>query len=54
MTSMCVTTMRNWSMYIFTPRAPTSAVLEEAVASLIKKQNKIISCALEIARQSSM
>jgi hypothetical protein len=54
MTSMCVTTMRNWSMYIFTPRAPTSAVLEEAVASLIEKQNKKISCALEIARQSSM
>jgi len=42
MTSMCVTTMRNWSMYIFTPRAPTSAVLEEAVASLIEKQKKNI------------
>jgi len=27
-------------MYIFTPRAPTSAVLEEAVASLIEKQKK--------------
>jgi len=40
MTSMCVTTMRNWSMYIFTPRAPTSAVLEEAVASLIEKQKQ--------------
>jgi len=42
MTSMCVTTMRNWSMYIFTPRAPTSAVLEEAVASLIEKQKNNI------------
>ena len=42
MTSMCVTTMRNWSMYIYTLRAPTSAVLEEAVASLIEKQKKNI------------